>query len=161
MLLCPWDSPGKNTGVCCHFILQGSSQPKGWTRAAYISYIVRQILYHWSTWEAHCWPYQVPKCTSYSLHLWKYQPLRMFCMVSAMSGHPVIRYFLVIYKIYCLFARHCWLSIPFRSWNTYLFLRKVNKSYVTWQLQILYCFSYIDMSYVFPKIKIFVALIPS
>ena len=23
-LLCPWDSPGKNTGVGCHFILQGT-----------------------------------------------------------------------------------------------------------------------------------------
>ena len=22
-VLCPWDSPGKNTGVCCHFLLQG------------------------------------------------------------------------------------------------------------------------------------------
>ena len=22
-LLCPWDSPGKNTGVCCHALLQG------------------------------------------------------------------------------------------------------------------------------------------
>ena len=22
-LLCPWDSPGKNTGVCCHFLFQG------------------------------------------------------------------------------------------------------------------------------------------
>ena len=22
-LLCPWDSPGKNTGVSCHAILQG------------------------------------------------------------------------------------------------------------------------------------------
>ena len=22
-LLCPWDSPGKNTGVACHFLLQG------------------------------------------------------------------------------------------------------------------------------------------
>ena len=22
-LLCPWNSPGKNTGVCCHFLLQG------------------------------------------------------------------------------------------------------------------------------------------
>ena len=22
-LLCPWDSPGKNTGMCCHFLLQG------------------------------------------------------------------------------------------------------------------------------------------
>ena len=23
MLLCPWDFPGKNTGVCCHVLLQG------------------------------------------------------------------------------------------------------------------------------------------
>ena len=23
-LLCPWDSPGKNTGVSCHFLLQGT-----------------------------------------------------------------------------------------------------------------------------------------
>ena len=23
-LLCPWDSPGKNTGVGCHFLLQGN-----------------------------------------------------------------------------------------------------------------------------------------
>ena len=23
MLLCPWDFPGKNTGVGCHFLLQG------------------------------------------------------------------------------------------------------------------------------------------
>ena len=23
LLLCPWDSPGKNTGVGCHFLLQG------------------------------------------------------------------------------------------------------------------------------------------
>ena len=22
-MLCPWDSPGKNTGVGCHFLLQG------------------------------------------------------------------------------------------------------------------------------------------
>ena len=25
-LLCPWDSPGKNTGVGCHFLLQGCSR---------------------------------------------------------------------------------------------------------------------------------------
>ena len=23
-LLCPWDPPGNNTGVCCHFLLQGN-----------------------------------------------------------------------------------------------------------------------------------------
>ena len=28
MLLCPWNFPGKNTEVGCHFLLQGSSQPR-------------------------------------------------------------------------------------------------------------------------------------
>ena len=26
--LCPWDSPGKNTGVGCHVLSRGSSQPR-------------------------------------------------------------------------------------------------------------------------------------
>ena len=26
-LLCPWDSPGKNTGVSCHSLLQGIARP--------------------------------------------------------------------------------------------------------------------------------------
>ena len=34
------------------------------------------------------------------------------------------------------------------------FKKSKQKSYITWQLQILYYFSYIDMLYVFPKIKI-------
>ena len=29
-LLCPWDSQGKNTGVGCHFILQGIFPTQGW-----------------------------------------------------------------------------------------------------------------------------------
>ena len=29
-LLCPWDSPGKNTGVGCHFLLQGIFPTQGW-----------------------------------------------------------------------------------------------------------------------------------
>ena len=28
-LLCPWDSPGKNTGVGCHFLLQGILPTQG------------------------------------------------------------------------------------------------------------------------------------
>ena len=31
-LLCPWNSPGMNTGVGCHSILRGSSQPRDQTR---------------------------------------------------------------------------------------------------------------------------------
>ena len=29
-LLCPWDSPGQNTGVGCHFLLQGIFPTQGW-----------------------------------------------------------------------------------------------------------------------------------
>ena len=29
-LLCPWDSPGKNTEVGCHFLLQGIFPTQGW-----------------------------------------------------------------------------------------------------------------------------------
>ena len=28
-LLCPWDSPGKTTGMCCHFLLQGLFPTQG------------------------------------------------------------------------------------------------------------------------------------
>ena len=28
-LLCPWDSPSKNTGVSCHFLLQGTFPTQG------------------------------------------------------------------------------------------------------------------------------------
>ena len=31
MLLCPWDSPGKNTGVRCHLLLQGIFPTQGST----------------------------------------------------------------------------------------------------------------------------------
>ena len=48
-VLCPWNSPGKNTGVGSHFLLQGSSWPRGWTQ---VSWIGRWILYHWATREA-------------------------------------------------------------------------------------------------------------
>ena len=33
-LLCPWDFPGKNIGVGCHFLLQGSSPPRDRTHVS-------------------------------------------------------------------------------------------------------------------------------
>ena len=42
-LLCPWDSPGKNTGVGCHFLLQGIFLT--WSQTC-VSFIGRQILYY-------------------------------------------------------------------------------------------------------------------
>ena len=51
-LLCPWDYPGKNIGVSCHFCLQGSSWSRDWTCVSCIFCTGRWILYHWATWEA-------------------------------------------------------------------------------------------------------------
>ena len=48
----PWDFPGKNTGVCCHFLLQRIFPTQGLNRVSWGSCIGRRILYHWATWEA-------------------------------------------------------------------------------------------------------------
>ena len=39
-------SPGKDPGVGCHFLLQGSSQPGDRNPVSYVSCIGRQILYN-------------------------------------------------------------------------------------------------------------------
>ena len=48
--LCPWDFPGKNTGMGCHFLLQKIFLTQG--SNPHLLYC-RQILCHWATWEAH------------------------------------------------------------------------------------------------------------
>ena len=46
-VLCPWDSPGKNTGMGCHALLQGDLfNPEIKPRSLYVSFIGRRILYH-------------------------------------------------------------------------------------------------------------------
>ena len=48
-LLCPWDSPGKNAGVGCHFLPQGIFLTQGLNLDLLQC---RQILYHLSLWES-------------------------------------------------------------------------------------------------------------
>ena len=47
-LLCPWNSPGNNTGVGSHSLLQGSSQPRDQTQVSCIAGI---FLILWATRE--------------------------------------------------------------------------------------------------------------
>ena len=57
------DFPGKNTGVGCHFLLQGSCLPRDQIQ---VSNTGRRILYHWATWESpksQIWSY-LPKLES-------------------------------------------------------------------------------------------------
>ena len=46
---CPWDCPGKNTGVGCHSLLQGIFV----TQRLNLDLHCRQILYHLSHHETH------------------------------------------------------------------------------------------------------------
>ena len=47
-LFCAWDSTAKNTGVKCHFLLQGIFLTQGSNPClSCISCIGRQVLYHW------------------------------------------------------------------------------------------------------------------
>ena len=48
-LPCPWDSPGKNTGVVSHSLLQGSTWPRDWTP---VSCTAGRLFIIWVTREA-------------------------------------------------------------------------------------------------------------
>ena len=49
---CPWDSPGKNTGVGFHALLQGIFLTQGSYPCLLHLLHCRQILYHWATRKA-------------------------------------------------------------------------------------------------------------
>ena len=51
-LLCPWDSPGKNTGVCCHFLLQRTFLTQLSNPHLLRLLDCKWILYHWAIGEA-------------------------------------------------------------------------------------------------------------
>ena len=56
-LLCLWNSPGKNTGVCYHSLPGGSSQPRDWT---WVSWIAGRLFTVWVTMEA-CYQLSSPR----------------------------------------------------------------------------------------------------
>ena len=45
-LICPWDSPGKNTGVDCHVLLQGFFPPQGLNPRLWQLLHWQAVLYH-------------------------------------------------------------------------------------------------------------------
>ena len=57
-LLCPWDSPGKNTGVGCHALLQGILPTQGQSRWLLPSALADGFFTNNATWEAPPSPHQ-------------------------------------------------------------------------------------------------------
>ena len=83
-LLCPWDSPGMNTGVGCDALLQGIFPDSGIEPC--VSCMGRWVLYHCAAWEApvlcfrspshlcyHRALHTVPCATSLNLHVFSGQ----------------------------------------------------------------------------------------
>ena len=70
-LLWPWDFPGKNTEVGCHFPLQGIFPTQGSNPHLCISCIGRWILSHCATWDdlvnKHVFLYQIYKIYKFFL----------------------------------------------------------------------------------------------
>ena len=52
MLPCPWNSPGKNTEVSCHFLLQETFSTQGWNQNLLSPALAGRALYTSTTWEA-------------------------------------------------------------------------------------------------------------
>ena len=68
-LLCPWNFPGKNTGVSCCFFLQRIFPTQGLNPCLL-------ILYHWATWEAPSKYWRSPSSQSYGFpsgHVWMWE----------------------------------------------------------------------------------------
>ena len=59
-LLCLWNFPGKNTGVGCHFLLQGIFPTKGSNPCLLSLLHCRQIHYCWASGEAQIVLYVYP-----------------------------------------------------------------------------------------------------
>ena len=53
-LLCPWYSSGKNSGVGCHFLLQGIFPIQG-SNPRLLHWQADLFLNQWATWEAVSW----------------------------------------------------------------------------------------------------------
>ena len=73
-LLSPWNFSGKNTGVGCHFLLQGIFPTLGLTHISCISCIFRWILCPWVTRETPVWVSKVqsPKSWEQDFGLYQY-----------------------------------------------------------------------------------------
>ena len=60
-LLCPWDLPGKNTGMGCPFLFQGILPTQGLNPCLLCLLWCKQILYPLSQWRSPCSLYNMVK----------------------------------------------------------------------------------------------------
>ena len=124
-IFCPWDFLGKNTGMDCHFLLQGIFWPRDQT---HVSCIGRWILYHWATREAwdRQWRHTITPFTILSLDFF------FLCMLGN------IKCYLLKFIVFKVAYPYCLCSACF-SW-IYFLLWKVDNVYADFGLK--YCINF-------------------
>ena len=111
-LLCPWDIPGKNTGVCCCALLQGIFLTQ-WSNLPLLRLLhCRWILYCWATGEA---PNILVFTLILSLH-WDYK------FLSWGWKYRGISFYIYIYIVYIINNTHNMLGYIWSSlWNNMVY----------------------------------------
>ena len=97
-LLCPWDSPSKNTRVCCHALLQGIFPTQGLNLCVMSPALADGFFTTNSTWEAHA-SFPPPKWMNTFRHnmkcleMWSSMALWPYIYIFFLSQHLAIKIF--------------------------------------------------------------------
>ena len=83
-LLCPWDSPGKNTAVGSHFLLQGIFPTRDPT---WVSCIAGRFFTIWATREALCIRYLI-------LEIFDLLPVEFYNWIASAQCHLILKVWL-------------------------------------------------------------------
>ena len=92
--LCPWDSPGKNTGGGCHFLLQG----------IFLTQEVNPCILHWQTGCYCCFfkpsePQESVMVTFFQKHF------LILCLSHFINSHNISSFSIVIIFIWMIFSQ--------------------------------------------------------
>ena len=105
MLLCPWDSPGKNTGVGCHALLQGIFVTQGLNPCLF-------CLLHWQAGSLPLVPPGTP--SSFNISLIRLKPEEIF----SLFHYSLLLYRFSVFPIsFCMLTCMTQLSYPINKEN--------------------------------------------
>ena len=114
---CPWDSPGKNTGVGCHALLQGIFPTQGSNPGLMSPALVGEFFTTSATWET-----LFSICVCVHMHVCVFAPTSLFVSV-CVNRFSRVQLFAWIMPVYSFLARFffflMWIVFSSLSWIYY------------------------------------------
>ena len=138
-LLCPWNFPGKNTGVGCHFLLQGSSLTQG-SKPGLLS------LLHW---KVDSLPLAPPGNPQTGMN----QTLKKVQMVKCILCIVVVRLLSHVQLLATPWTTACQASLSFTNFLSLLKLMSIES--VTVYNHLILCHPFLLLPSIFPSIRVF------